>query len=215
DPDPGRRRKRARTRARARPRKARARRGRLPYFARVKSRLGAKGITVRYDPDPDFDPEPARRRKRKAKGMKAVNKYLMPVGLIYGFLNGINKTANPTKWGNTINNISNPKLPASLDEYVTRLKGNLSFLLGIGGYIYSVLPTKLPVQKPIQNLSKGLVVGGAVGSVLDPPSENLTVQDTNVNKSSGIDKNLGSYSLVEYEKLHELEKPIYLGGEYI
>ncbi|MEM3829041.1 MAG: hypothetical protein QXP36_07505 [Conexivisphaerales archaeon] len=139
----------------------------------------------------------------------------MPIGLIYGFLNGINKTANPTKWGNTINNISNPKLPASLDEYVTRLKGNLSFLLGIGGYIYSVLPTKLPVQKPIQNLSKGLVVGGAIGSVLDPPGENLTVPtpSQNVDKSSGNDKNLGSYPSVEYEKLHELEKPIYLGGE--
>ncbi|MEM3415169.1 MAG: hypothetical protein QW575_06325 [Thermoproteota archaeon] len=140
----------------------------------------------------------------------------MPIGLVYGFLNGINKTANPTKWGNTINNISNPKLPASLDEYVTRLKGNLSFLLGIGGYIYSVLPTKLPVQKPIQNLSKGLVVGGAIGSVLDPPVGTevpTTSSNLNVDKSSGNDKNLGSYPSVEYEKLHELEKPIYLGGE--
>jgi hypothetical protein len=100
-----------------------------------------------------FDPDPAKRRKsRKTKSKAKFYKFLQPVGLAYGFLNGVNKTANPLNWGNTINNITNPVLPSSLDEYVGRLKKNLSFLLGLGGAIYGMLPFKLPYKTAVKNL---------------------------------------------------------------
>jgi hypothetical protein len=153
DADPAARRKTKRKRA---PRKRTRRKssgtvGAKPYVIGPRGGvawLGPKAL--RYDPDFDFDFDPARRRRRKVRrydpaarkraSLRKIYGYLTPLGAAYGFLNGLNKSANPMNWGNTINNISNPKIPTSLDEYVQRLKKNLSFLAGVGGFVYSKLP---------------------------------------------------------------------------
>jgi len=218
DLDPARRRRSRRKRTprkRTRRKKSSGTVGAKPYVIGPRGGvawLGPKAL--RYDPDYDFDFDPARRRyrrrrrydldparRRKLAKTRKLYGYLTPVGLIYGFLNGVNKTANPLKWyPSTIDNISNPKLPSSLDEYVQRLKGNMSFLFGVGGIIYKYLPFKLPYKTPIGKLGTGLAVGGAVGSVLDPPDEK--VEETQPSAVGGIP------TLYDHEKVVELMKPI-------